>query len=104
MVLVSSILTRTYNVILHQAEEGGFWGEVLELPGCLSQGESIDEFRENIREAIEAIISAEPEQPQLLEDLELTLVEENRIQFVAQGLYRNLMTTSEASETWTASS
>ena len=42
-----------YSVIVHQAEEGGFWVEVPALPGCYSQGESIGETLENIREAIE---------------------------------------------------
>ena len=58
-----TIGTETYTVVTHQAEEGGYWGEVLELPGCVSQGETMDEFRTNIREAIEAILSltGEPE-------------------------------------------
>ncbi len=39
-------------VILHQAEEGGYWVEVPALPGCYSQGETIEEALEGIREAI----------------------------------------------------
>ena len=42
-----------YSVVVHQAEEGGFWVEVPALPGCYSQGESIGETLENVREAIE---------------------------------------------------
>ena len=42
-----------YSVVVHQAEEGGFWVEVPALPGCFSQGESIGETLENVREAIE---------------------------------------------------
>ena len=49
----------SYTVVVHEAEEGGYWGEVLELPGCVSQGETIDEFRRNIREALETILSSE---------------------------------------------
>ena len=41
-----------YSVVVHQAEEGGFWVEVPALPGCYSQGESIGETLENVREAI----------------------------------------------------
>ena len=52
-----TIGTETYRVITHQAEEGGYWGEVLELPGCVSQGETMDEFRTNIREAIDAVLA-----------------------------------------------
>ena len=41
-------------VIIHKdAQEGGFWGECPELPGCYSQGESIEELMKNIREAAE---------------------------------------------------
>ena len=42
-----------YSVVVHQAEEGGFRVEVPALPGCYSQGESIGETLENVREAIE---------------------------------------------------
>jgi predicted RNase H-like HicB family nuclease len=38
--------------IIHQAEEGGFWAEVPALPGCSTQGESIEELKENLKEAI----------------------------------------------------
>ena len=39
-------------VLIHQAEEGGFWGEVPALPGCFSQGETVSELLANLREAI----------------------------------------------------
>jgi predicted RNase H-like HicB family nuclease len=39
--------------IIHNAEEGGFWAEVPALPGCVTQGETIEEIRSNIREAVE---------------------------------------------------
>ncbi|MCQ1538279.1 type II toxin-antitoxin system HicB family antitoxin [Methanocalculus taiwanensis] len=42
-----------FTVIIHSAEEGGFWVEVPTLPGCFSQGETFEEAMENIREAIE---------------------------------------------------
>jgi predicted RNase H-like HicB family nuclease len=31
-------------VIVHEAEEGGFWAEVPAIPGCASQGETMDEL------------------------------------------------------------
>ena len=40
-------------VVIHAAEEGGFWAEVPALPGCFSQGESYEETLGNIREAAE---------------------------------------------------
>jgi predicted RNase H-like HicB family nuclease len=39
--------------IIHNAEEGGFWAEVPALPGCLTQGETREEIRVNLLEAIE---------------------------------------------------
>ena len=45
-----------YTILIHQAEEGGFWSEVSALPGCYSQGETIDETMQNTKEAIEAYL------------------------------------------------
>lgn len=47
-------------IVVHDAEEGGFWAEVPALPGCVSQGETMDELLANIREAIQAWLEAEP--------------------------------------------
>lgn len=43
-----------YTVVIHPAEEGGFWAEVPALSGCFSQGETVDETLTNVKEAIEA--------------------------------------------------
>ena len=45
-----------YTILIHQAKEGGFWSEVPALPGCYSQGETIDETLRNTKEAIEAYL------------------------------------------------
>ena len=45
-----------YTILIHQAEEGGYWSEVPALPGCYSQGETIDETLRNTKEAIEAYL------------------------------------------------
>ncbi len=42
-----------YSVIVHKAEEGGYWVEVPALPGCYSQGETLEETLSNAKEAIE---------------------------------------------------
>ncbi len=42
-----------FMVIIHKAEEGGYWVEVPALPGCYSQGETIEEAITNIKEAIQ---------------------------------------------------
>jgi predicted RNase H-like HicB family nuclease len=38
--------------IMHEAEEGGFWAEVPALPGCSTQGETLEELTENLKDAI----------------------------------------------------
>ena len=35
-------------VIVHEAEEGGFWAEVPALPGYMTQGETKEEFMKNL--------------------------------------------------------
>ena len=39
-------------VVVHDAEEGGFWAEVPALPGCSTQGETLEELTENLKDAI----------------------------------------------------
>lgn len=53
-----------YTVVVHEDPEGGFWGEVPALPGCYSQGETIDELKHNIREAIVGVLEVLKEQGQ----------------------------------------
>ena len=55
----------TLKVLIHKAEEGGYWAEVPALPGCVSQGETIDDVRTNIREAIEGWLLAEEGSPKV---------------------------------------
>ncbi len=39
--------------IIHSAEEGGYWAEVPALPGCITEGDSIEEVTANLKDAIE---------------------------------------------------
>lgn len=55
-------------VIVHKAEEGGFWAEVPSISGCATQGESMEEIEANVREAIEGCLSVEVEKPLLQMD------------------------------------
>lgn len=43
-----------YTVLIHPAEEGGFWAEMPALPGCFTQGNTIEETLKNAGEAIES--------------------------------------------------
>jgi predicted RNase H-like HicB family nuclease len=45
--------------IIHEAEEGGHWAEVPALPGCVTQGETVEDVTSNLREAIEGWLSVE---------------------------------------------
>ncbi|MGH9435189.1 MAG: type II toxin-antitoxin system HicB family antitoxin [Terriglobia bacterium] len=40
-------------VVVHEAEEGGYWAEVPAIPGCATQGDTLDELMTNLHEAIE---------------------------------------------------
>jgi predicted RNase H-like HicB family nuclease len=42
--------------IIYSAEDGGFWVEVPQLPGCASEGDTLEEARANIREAVEGVL------------------------------------------------
>ncbi|MEH2277537.1 MAG: type II toxin-antitoxin system HicB family antitoxin [Nostoc sp.] len=39
--------------IIHSAEEGGYWAEVPALPGCITEGDTIEEVMANLKDAIE---------------------------------------------------
>lgn len=45
------------NVIVHEAEEGGYWAEVPAIPGCATQGDTWQELLQNLYEAIEGCLS-----------------------------------------------
>ncbi len=39
-------------VVVHEAEEGGFWAEVPTILDCATQGETFEELLQNLYEAI----------------------------------------------------
>ena len=46
-------------VIVHEAEEGGYWAEAPAIPGCATQGETFEELLKNLYEAVEGCLSVE---------------------------------------------
>lgn len=50
-------------IVVHDAEEGGFWAEVPALPGCATEGDTMDELMLNLREAIEGCLSVDVAEP-----------------------------------------
>jgi predicted RNase H-like HicB family nuclease len=43
--------------IIHDAGEGGFWAEVPAIPGCITEGDTMDELRANLQEAIRGCLA-----------------------------------------------
>ena len=53
--------TQEFTVNLHQEEDGSFWAEVVELPGCFASGEDLNELREALEEAISLYLHDRPD-------------------------------------------
>ncbi len=46
-------------VIVHEAEEGGYWAEVPAIPGCVTQGDTFEELLSNLYEAVDGCLSVD---------------------------------------------
>ena len=46
-------------VVIHEADEGGYWAEVPSIPGCATQGESFEELLSNLYDAVEGCLSVD---------------------------------------------
>lgn len=77
--------SRQYNIILKPEPEGGFTVLVPSLPGCVSFGETVDEARVMVKEAIEGYIESliehnepipEDDKSALVSSIELTYSDE----------------------------
>jgi predicted RNase H-like HicB family nuclease len=44
-------------VVVHEAEEGGYWAEVPAIPGCATQGETLEDLLANVHKAVEGCLS-----------------------------------------------
>ena len=66
-----------FRAVIHEADEGGYWAEVPGFPGCISEAETLDEMRANIREAFLGVLEvmqdcpAPSGEPGLLEKIPL---------------------------------
>lgn len=60
-------------VIVHEAEEGGYWADVPSIPGCATQGETFEEVSQNLYEAVEACLSVDVTTAQVLTDRDRVL-------------------------------
>ena len=52
----------SFTAVFEPAEEGGFIGYVAEIPGVNTQGETLEETRENLLDALEMILAVRREQ------------------------------------------
>ncbi|MBM3584742.1 MAG: type II toxin-antitoxin system HicB family antitoxin [Alphaproteobacteria bacterium] len=55
-------------VVVHEAEEGGYWAEVPAIPGCATQGETFEELLANLYEAVEGCLSVDVTAPSSKQD------------------------------------
>lgn len=49
---VSTSAQVTVRAVVHSEPDGGYWAEVPELPGCFTQGDSLDELFDHLKEAV----------------------------------------------------
>ena len=61
-------MLKTFRIIIHKAEEGGYWAECPVLQGCNTQGETIEEIKENMKEAIALCLEDYRPEEEIIED------------------------------------
>ncbi|MBI4722198.1 MAG: type II toxin-antitoxin system HicB family antitoxin [Candidatus Stahlbacteria bacterium] len=57
--------------MVHKEISGGYWAEVPAIPGCATQGETLEELKQNLKEAIEGCLSVDVEIPEKEEKTQL---------------------------------
>jgi predicted RNase H-like HicB family nuclease len=57
-----------FAVVVHAEPAGGYWGEVPALPGCYSQGETVEELFVNLREAIAGVLEVMQQEGRTVEE------------------------------------
>jgi predicted RNase H-like HicB family nuclease len=58
----------SYSVVIQPAPEGGFWAFAPNLPGCLSQGETLEETMSNVKDAIVGYLAVLAEDGETIPD------------------------------------
>ena len=61
-------MSKTFTVVIEQDEDGMYVGRVPELKGCLSQGDTVDGFMKNMKEAIELCLEVEREKRKAVDE------------------------------------
>ena len=52
-----------FAVIVHKGEDGGYWAEVPDLPGCYTQGDDLEGLEYNLKEAISLVLGLPDPEP-----------------------------------------
>ncbi len=67
-------------VVVHEAEEGGYWAEVPAIPGCATEGDTFEELLQNLYEGVEGCLSIEVPVPKSTHDRVVEIVVSSRSQ------------------------
>ena len=68
---------RNFTVLLEQDEDGIYVAKVPDIPGCYTQGRTVQQAMERIKEAIQVCLEADEEQHQKMKFIGLQQVEVN---------------------------
>lgn len=60
---------REFTIRVQHEDDGSYWGEVVELPGCFASGFTMDELIEGLSEAISLVLMDDP-QAEMIVDAE----------------------------------
>ncbi len=53
-----TVMRKKYKVVLHaDTEDGGYWVECPDIPGCVSQGDTVEEALEMIKDALKGCLA-----------------------------------------------
>lgn len=58
MSLKKTVGSRKFTIRVQKASEGGYSGQCVELPGAISEGETLEELKRNMTEAIQLVLDA----------------------------------------------
>ena len=68
------IPTMDFVVVIHSADEGGYWAEVPSLEGCFAQGETVEDTLDDVRSAIASYLEALRADGQPLPDAQSVII------------------------------
>ena len=64
-----------FTILIQKAPEGGYSGQCLEIPAAISQGETVEELKTNMKESIELALESikDLKKDAILEELEINI-------------------------------